>query len=208
MRFRLPFIKAAMLALSFSSATAQTEREIAGCAVAKAPLDRLSCYDAIARKLHLDSPQVEGENKGNWRLRQEKSKIDDLLTVILDVDGDTEFRGWLKTATPVLVLRCKEGKTEAYVITSMHAHVERSSLDAATVTIRLDDAKAFQTKMSESTDGEALFFPEAKSFILRLAKHKQMLFQFVPFNSSPTMTTFPINGLEEAIKPLRATCRW
>jgi type VI secretion system protein VasI len=208
MWFRSSLFSVLLLNLGLFPAAAQTERDLARCAVTAPPVERLSCYDEIVRKLKLDGPWTQVEQKGKWRLRQEKSKIDDSLSVMLSVEGDTEFKGWLKTITPALMLRCKEGKTEAYVVTGMHAHVERYNLDGATVTIRLDENKAFRVRMSESTDGEALFFSDAKEIIQRMTKHQQMLFQFVPFNASPTMTTFPISDLEDTIKPLRAACHW
>ncbi len=188
--------------------SAAQDGELAKCAAIGPSVERLSCYDELARKLKLDSPRVQLEQNGIWHLLQEKSKIDDSLSVTLIVDGDTKFEGWLKTATPVLMLRCKEGKTAAYVITGMPQYVERSNLYGATVTIRFDDSKAFQLKMSQSTDGEALFFANAKEFIQRMAKHSRMLFQFTPFNAPPTMTTFQIGGLEDAIKPLKSACHW
>jgi type VI secretion system protein VasI len=38
--------------------------------------------------------------------------------------------------------------------------------------------------------------------------HATLLFEFVPFNSSPAMTTFDLRGLAEAVKPLREACEW
>lgn len=35
-----------------------------------------------------------------------------------------------------------------------------------------------------------------------------LLFEFVPFNSSPAMTTFDLRGLADAIKPLKEICKW
>lgn len=80
--------------------------------------------------------------------------------------------------------------------------------DRATVTLRYDKEKAFKLKMSKSTNGEALFCPNPISNIKKMMKHQTLLFQFTPYNSNYTMTTFNISGLTEAIKPLRENCKW
>ncbi|ASM76020.1 hypothetical protein VITFI_CDS0241 [Vitreoscilla filiformis] len=42
----------------------------------------------------------------------------------------------------------------------------------------------------------------------KMAEGSTLLFEFVPFNSSPQMTTFQISGLGVALKPLREACKW
>ena len=44
--------------------------------------------------------------------------------------------------------------------------------------------------------------------IKKMMQRSTLFFQFVPFHSSPVMTTFDLRGLSEAIKPLRENCRW
>ena len=105
------------------------------------------------------------------------------------------------------MLRCKENRTEAYILTGMAPNVEYGH-SGATTTFRYDKTAAYDLRMSKSTDGEALFFPSAISQIKRMMQHEKLLFQFTPFNSSPTMTTFPIGGLVEATKALRKQCGW
>jgi type VI secretion system protein VasI len=104
-------------------------------------------------------------------------------------------------------VRCKERKTEAYIVTGMSPQPEYGT-DAATVTLRFDKEKATKYHMSKSTDGEALFFGQSVELIKSMLQHTTVLFEFVPFNSSPVMTTFDLRGLSEAVKPLREACKW
>jgi type VI secretion system protein VasI len=110
--------------------------------------------------------------------------------------------------TPTLIVRCKENRTELYVRTGMNAAVEYGEYESATVTLRFDKDEAVQVKCGESTDGEALFFPNAISMLKLMMSRDKMLFQFTPFNASPQMTTFPLTGLAAAVAPLRRACGW
>lgn len=81
-------------------------------------------------------------------------------------------------------------------------------IDESTITLRIDKAPAFKLRAGKSTDGEALFLPAAVTQLKKLMGGSTLLFEFVPFNSSPQMTTFQIAGLGEAIKPVREACKW
>jgi len=156
----------------------------------------------------MQDPGRSSTNVSKWNVRAETSPIDDSKNVNLSLRADSDIQGWpSKVFTPILKIRCKEKKTEAYIITGMPPTVEYG-VDTATVTLRFDKDKAFKTKTDKSTDGEALFFKEPISLIKRMTQHETMLFEFIPFNSSSAMTTFSLGGLEEALKPLRAACKW
>jgi type VI secretion system protein VasI len=73
---------------------------------------------------------------------------------------------------------------------------------------RFDKDPAHEFTMSHSTDGEALFFPDAEAVIFRMMRHQTMLFRFTPFNSSPQETSFNLRGLGSVIKPLEKACDW
>lgn len=144
-----------------------------------------------------------------WTTIPSRSSFDDSPTVELQLEAETPISGWPgKVETPVLVLRCKEHKTEAYVQTGMAANVEYGRFDEATVRIRVDRDPATTTIGSESTDHHALFFKEPISLIKSLLKGEQMIFGFTPFNSSAVETKFDLRGLDAAVVPLREACGW
>jgi HEAT repeats/Type VI secretion system VasI, EvfG, VC_A0118 len=146
---------------------------------------------------------------GGWTISKSVSKMDDSQTVVLRLQARSPISGWLaKSVTPALLLRCQEGDVSAFVNVGMHASVEAGNLEAATVTIRYDKNEAQDFSMGHSTDGEALFFGNAKDAILQMLAHQSMLFRFTPFNSSPQETSFNLRGLRAVIKHLETACDW
>ncbi len=149
-------------------------------------------------------PAVAGAE--GWKVITSKSAIDDSKMIILWLKADGPISGWPnKTVIPTLILRCEEGKTEAYIVTGMHADVES---DGVTGTIRFDKEKAYELKFGESTDHESLFFRDAQYMIAVMMEFRTMLFRFTPFNSSPTMTTFNLRGLNKVVRQLSSLCEW
>lgn len=201
------------LVLVISSASppaiaAELARDIAKCSADKNNVTRLACYDALAPKARAQDPAKSSSSVSKWQVRTETSQIDDSKNVIITLDAETPIQGWpSKRFLPELHIRCKERRTEAYIVTGMSPTVEYG-VDTATVTLRLDKQPAFKIAASKSTDGEALFLPNASALAKRIAGAETMLFQFIPFNSSGQMTTFDVRGLSEALKPVREACRW
>ena len=188
---------------------ADTNSDIARCAADANGVKRLECFDGLSKRLGLASPTTATSKVSKWSVRKDTSKIDDSTNVTISLEADSSVSGWpRKTFTPSIVLRCKEKKTEAYIVTGMAAQVEAGNYNGATITLRFDKEPAKKYQTSESTDKEALFFGQATSLIKAIMQHSTMLFEFVPFNSSPVMTTFDIQGLADAVKPLREACKW
>lgn len=145
---------------------------------------------------------------GKWKSQTQTNSVDDSTTVVLALDADSQITGWLGTATPSLVLRCQQKKTEAYIDVGVSPHVESGNLDGATITLRFDKNKAVKVNCSKSTDGHGLFLPRPIEKIKTMLNHESMYLQFVPHNASPTSTTFTLKGLDKAIQPLRKECNW
>jgi len=191
-------------------AFAEGNPEMAKCAAEVNNARRLKCYDALRQKLGI-APDDSTVMVSKWKVQKEASAIDDSTNVFLSLDADSSISGWpLKTYTPLMILRCKENKTQAYIVTGMAPQAEYGS-DGTTITLRLDDDKAMQLRTSRSTTGDMLFFDASGpsiELIKKMLQRSTLLFQFVPFHSTPVMTTFDLRGLAEAIKPLRENCRW
>ena len=183
-------------------------RDLAKCSVEKNNVARLACYDALVPKAAAQDPAKSSTAVSKWQVQTETSRIDDSKNVYVMLNAEDPIQGWpAKTFLPVLHIRCKERKTDAYIITGMPPTVEYS-VDTATVTLRLDKNPAFKVAALKSTDSEALFLPNTVALVKKISTAESMLFQFVPFNSSGQMTTFDVRGLVEAIKPVRAACKW
>lgn len=146
---------------------------------------------------------------GDWTQEVGVSKMDDSRTVVLSLSANAAVHGWPeKVVMPTLKLRCREGKVDAYVIIGMAAAVEYGGTDSATVRLRFDKEPAQQLRTSKSTNGEALFFGDAKKMITTMARHQTLLFRFTPFNSVPQETSFSLYGLSAVLKPLQEACGW
>ena len=190
------------------SVRADLASEMRNCSAEKNSVSRLACYDRLGPAAEARDPGKSVSTTSKWQSRTETSKIDDTRNVFLALAAEDEIHGWpRKSFTPQLQIRCKERKTEAYIVTGMSPTVEYG-IDTATITLRIDKQAAFKLAAAKSTDGEALFLPQATVQIKRLMAGETLLFQFIPFNSSSQMVSFDIRGLSEALKPLREACKW
>lgn len=144
----------------------------------------------------------------HWTVERGTSKMDDSKSVTLSVDASGPISGWLATKVPSLYVRCREHKTNVFVVTGMAAEPELGEYDEYTVRLRLDDGSPFAQMWSESTDKEALFAPEAIALARRLARSKRLRFSFTPFNASHAIAEFDVTGLSTHLPELARTCGW
>ena len=131
------------------------------------------------------------------------SAMDDSPGVAFTLEAESRIRVWLDTVTPVLVVRCRENRTDAYVKTFSAAQVELGHTDSAAVRIRWDDDPAISQRWSESTDSKAFFAPNGVTFTRRLARASRLRFEFTPFNASPVVIDFDTSGLPHMLAPSR-----
>lgn len=148
-------------------------------------------------------PKVESK----WTRSETISPIDDSKTVVFRLEADNEITGWLKKATPSMIIRCQEKATDAYVNVEMSSSVEYGG-DHHTVTLRFDSEKTRSERWSESTDNESLFSPREVSFAKKVGQSKRLLMQFTPFNGNPQTIQFAVAGFDEHLPELAKTCRW
>jgi type VI secretion system protein VasI len=147
----------------------------------------------------------------DWRVSTEKSPLDDSTNVHVSIDAEKPVSGWLGVnATPSLHIRCKENKTNAYIHLGMRPKTEYGGYgtEYASITLRFDEEKAYQEKFGLSTSGEAVFFADHIAIAKKMMKHKRLLIEFIPFNASPQIATFNLQGLPEKVVSLREACRW
>lgn len=182
--------------------------EIFACSSKTNSIERLACFDNVARKLGPTTEQAI-KNVGEWRVSTDVSKFDDTKSVYLFLKAKNAISGWPgKSYTPELTIRCKEKKTEAYITFGMSPTVESGLYNSATIQLRVDKQPPFKAIGTKSTDGDALFMRDAISFAKKLYNATELLVRFIPFNSSAQETSFNISGLEQAISPLSETCKW
>jgi hypothetical protein len=173
--------------------------------------DKLNTRLAGSSNLGSSYSEPTKKIKPTWYSYTKKSPIDDSTNVYLSIDAEKPISGWLHdSVTPSLHVRCKENKTNVFINLNMRPKTEYGSYGAeySYLRLRYDDEKAYKEKFGLSTDGEAVFFTDNIPTVKKMLKHKELLIEVTPFNSSPQITTFSLSGLRGVIGPLREACHW
>lgn len=144
---------------------------------------------------------------GQWQIKEDSSPMDGSKRIVISRDAEHDIAGWLQSKRPSLIVRCQEGKTEAYIATGLAATVEYDT-DRHTVRLRFDDGKPTTQHWDESTDHEALFAPNAIQFARELVGSKTLTFQFTPFDASPAVARFNLEGLAPYLQKAASACGW
>lgn len=188
-----------------SVAYGSLDKEVAACAARKGDLERLECYDALARKNKLDAPVASPapvSGVGKWDVQDERNPIDDTRTVVLRLAADSGTNKWNKPIA--LYIRCKSNQTEMYI-----AWNDYLGMDTSRVVTRVGTLKAETKSWQNSTDNQATFYPGSPiGAIKTMMQHEAFVAQVTPYNESPVTATFDLRGLTNAITPLRETCKW
>lgn len=142
-----------------------------------------------------------------WQVHEDSSPMDGSKRVVISRDAENDIEGWLRSKRPSLVVRCQEGKTDAYLVTGMPASVEYGT-DSHTVRLRFDDGKPTTQHWSESTDHEALFAPNAVQLAKQMVKAKTLVLQFTPFSASPAVARFNLQGFGSYLGKVSGACGW
>lgn len=172
-------------------------------AIPEGPL-RLEAYDALAKKLGVGPKPVEG--MGRWKVKVTTSPIDDTRTVLASLEADTESTIRMKGGQlPELVVRCKFGAIDAYTITGARAEKEEKE-GKATVTLRYDKQTAFDVVMDQSTDGEALFWPDARGGAKQMLAAERLILVFTPEGAAPVLIQFDLRGFAVVHQQLAEAC--
>jgi type II secretory pathway pseudopilin PulG len=143
--------------------------------------------------------------KPQWEFAEHISPMDGTKSQSLRMEAvDSELPGY---ASGALMIRCKGGKTDLYVITGRPAEVEYG-MDTNTVRIRLDDRKPATQHWTESDDHEALFAPSPIGLAQEIAGAHTMLFEYTPFQDTKKLIRFDLEGLKNQVERLAIPCRW
>ena len=95
MKIALSFLLFFICSLTF----ADTNKEIAKCAIIKGDLERLNCFEKLAKVNKLDGPQQKPTptDVGNWIVADEINPIDDTRKVTLFLKASSGQSGYRKT---------------------------------------------------------------------------------------------------------------
>ena len=191
------------LLLATNSYAALDEKDFAKCAALEGDLHRLECFDQLAKVNKLEGPQVVPTaiaDKGKWRVSVSENPVDDSKTVTLILDADS---GVSRSGDSIfLIARCKSNNTDLYI-----GWDDYLGGDAYVLT-RTGNNKAVTQEWSLSSDSQASFHPRPVKFLKEMFTSSKLVAQVTPYNESPVTAIFDTSGLENAIQPLRETCKW
>lgn len=156
-------------------------------------------------------PEPPPEPQSPWRVSQWNSAMDDSPAVSLTTQSEGVYNGAYggPSGSATLRLRCLENTTSLYI--KLNGHFLADIQGYGRVPYRIDDQQQRTMRMRESTDNKALGLwtgGQAIPVIRRLFNHDQIIMRVTPFNQSAVTVTFPIDGIEEKIQPLREACHW
>jgi hypothetical protein len=114
---------------------------------------------------------------------------------------------WLNYVRPLLVVRCMNKRTEAFVFTGSALKIEPNTEDH-TVSFRFDGETGQSERWPDSAEHDALFAPDGSSFAHRLLGAKSLRFGYTPHNAAPVEAQFHVDGLAELFAPAAKDCGW
>lgn len=144
----------------------------------------------------------------SWHVSRSSSKMDDTPSFSVSKDAQNSVQAWLKRVTPTLVLRCRENKTDVIFNADTNFNPVYGEYNKASIRYRLDDKKAQSQYWSESTDGDAVFAPQAISLLKSMRGAETLKIEFIPFNENPATVEFDLRGLEPHLNEIAKTCGW
>lgn len=185
----------------------EVEDALADCAAIPGSFKRLDCYDALARQQKPAASPAGAPPAGQWKVEEHTSSgISGGTDVFMVVQAIENIPGENGEVRPVLVVRCQDLNTA--VIFNFGRFIEQSRAEAA---LRIDDGAVMGVSLKMSASGKAFGYwqgEEAIPFVKRLLGGKRLLVQVTPFGANPVLAEFPVEGINEAVAPLRKACGW
>jgi len=188
-----------LLATICANAQAQSVLEIAAgikfCRTVTDDAQRLKCFDSLFSEKK-EAPQSDmPKPEVLWSLAENKSPIDDSPQVaasLADEDG------------AVLVLRCKEQKTEA-AFGKQFAYLGSEPIK---VLFRVNDGAPVQTLWHPSTNGNMTFAPSPVQFIQALPDQGKLFIRATGFGNKDIDGLFNLGNVGDVRNKIAVACKW
>ena len=177
------------------------DKDLAKCASIVGVLERLECYDQLAKKNNLFGQQevsINLDDTGKWSVSRKINPLDDseTVTLILQADSGENYLG----KKVYIVIRCQSSEISLYIGWNNYLGSE------AHVTTRVGTEKAIKKTWSLSTDSQATFATKPTKLINEMLGNQKFIAQITPYNESPLTAVFDISGIDNAVKPIIDVC--
>ena len=136
-----------------------------------------------------------------WQILPAQPSIEEPLT--LSLKAEKAVKGWMSTSIPVLTIQCAKGSAAVYVETGMALEV--TMVDQQIVRLQLDGNKPFPQRWREVTNA-TVSARDATALVKQLTQSQKFIFEFTPFNGTPTQAEFSVTGLSAYLPKLAKAC--
>lgn len=185
---------AAVTAMSTGAFAQDLETQMRACRMKTVAAERLECLDAIP----LPESPAPSNPSGAWVIDETKSPMDDSPLIVASVSSR-------ETAQLLLMIRCREGRTELLVSTPGPIDFNRQ----LPVVYRVGSAPAVQATWGLSTNSRAMFAPGASTIsLIRSLQEDGRFFFRVIGGVAQYEVTFETKGVEEVRRRVSTACRW
>jgi type VI secretion system protein VasI len=143
----------------------------------------------------------------NWIMQVAKDDLDGKATTTVYRTATKMVDGPLHMPQPVaLVVRCDKDTTD--VIVKWPTVIESDVNAGVKVKYRIDDSAITSDTWTRSTSLEAVYVNKPVDLLKKMIAKKELVVQLTPFQGSPVSVTFNLDGLADALKPIREQCKW
>jgi hypothetical protein len=160
------------------------------------PAVRVTAADTVT--VSASAPARWVRNNGAWTGSARKAAAFELA-------ARNETQVWMKTVRPLLIVRCINGRTDAFVYTDSPAAMEVQDEDH-TVRISFDGDTGHTARWPDSSEHDALFAPNGAAFAARLLKARTLRFGYTPHNAAPVVAHFDLPGLSDQLAAAGRAC--
>ncbi|HEY8190552.1 MAG TPA: type VI secretion system-associated protein TagO [Micavibrio sp.] len=168
-------------------------------------LSRARCYDETIKDYDLDTMNQAplADKSGKWKVSLERSPIDDSENVFMTLKGNDYVEAQNdQYIQPSIVLRCKEGKAQGYIVWETPLGEKE-----APVKVRLGKDDMQVENWVLSSDAQAAFVPDIDHFITKLKDYETLFVEISPGIADPISSTFDLRGSAVALEPLLKACK-
>lgn len=161
-----------------------------------------SVHDALRSEVEALGPTFR---VGAWSVSMTAGGLDGRREVVAVTEGPEVVEAWLADRVPRLAVRCRDGQLGVYVVPGMVPDPGIDRFGHASVRLRVDDGP-IRPLVAGDSDGKGIFFREPEALTVELLRAKSVTFEFTPFQDAPGSTTFALDEMATAFKPLWLAC--
>lgn len=157
-----------------------------------------------------EQPQVQqnlGQRRfGAWTLEQTEDTMSGQVETLIWVESYQEVRNWAgRKVTPRLVLRCSGKKMDLFI--SWGETAEAASGEETQVHLDFGPDRKTGRIMRRSVDDQAVFFHKPVKDLPMFLENDLVSVRMDLFRQKGLAMTFPLDGLQAAIKASKMKCK-